>query len=96
MRKIIIAAATTAAIALGMGAASAPANAQVFFGFGVGHPGYCGWHHCGPGWGPGWGPGYGFHRHGWRQDCHWVRVMRHHHWVTSPTFAPSLRTRWTN
>lgn len=71
MRKLIIAAATTAALALGMGAATAPANAQVFFGFGV---------HSSPYWGPGYyHPGW--HHRGWRNECGWVRVWRHHHWV---------------
>jgi hypothetical protein len=74
LKKLVISGLTAATLALGMGAASAPANAQVFFGFGVGHPGgWCSWHYCGPGY------GYGWHHH--HYDCWWTNVRRHHHWV---------------
>lgn len=76
LRKIVISGITAATLALGMGAASTSANAQVFFGFGMGGPGY---HHCRWG-GCGWGPGYGYGWHGYRH-CWWQTVRRHHHWV---------------
>jgi len=79
LKKTLIAGLTAATLALGLGAATSPANAQVFFGFGVGGP----YHHCawgGCGYGPGWGPGWHPH-HGWHNQCGWVTVRHHHHWT---------------
>lgn len=74
MKKFIIAAATTAAIAFGIGTAATPANAQVFFGFGAGPSfGYPGYYHR--------GYGYGYRHRGWRNECGIVTVRRHHHLV---------------
>jgi hypothetical protein len=68
MKKLILAAVTAGTLALGMTAATAPAQAQIFFGFGS--PGY---HH-----------GYGWHRPMYRArhwDCWYVNTRRHHRWV---------------
>jgi len=67
MKKFLLAALTASTLALGLSAASAPAQAQIFFGFGG--PGYYGYHH------------YGYYHHR-RYLCNWVNVRRHHHWVT--------------
>ena len=78
MRKFILAAATTAALALGFGAATAPANAQIYFGLGAPGFGYPGYYHHGYGY---YGDGYGYRHRGWRHNCEIVTVRRHHHWV---------------
>lgn len=69
----LIGLASAAFLALSMGAA-APAQAKVFFSFGVGH----GFYH----------PGYGFHDYGHYYPRRWCsvrpiryRVRHHHHWV---------------
>ena len=85
MRKFILAAATTAALALGMGAATAPANAQIYFGLGAPGFGYPGYYHHGYGY---YGDGYGFRHRGWRRDCGFVTVRRHHHWVNVRRCGP--------
>ena len=77
MRKFFIAAATVATVALGMAATTTPANAQLFFGLGVGGPyHHCGYYGCGYGYGDGYGYGWRHHRNCWVQT-----VRRHHHWV---------------
>jgi hypothetical protein len=84
MRKILIALTAAAALAGGMAATTAPAQAKVHVFLGFGSPGY-------------YDPGYGYpddyyyddyrpvhfvrrHHHS-RVHCHWRRVWHHHHWV---------------
>ena len=82
-KKIMISGLTAATLAIGLGATTAPANAQVFFGLGMGGPGYhhCGYYGCGYGPGYGFGPGYGYGWNRHRHNCWWQTVRRHHHWV---------------
>ena len=73
------------AVGLTMGAASlaTPADAQVFFGLGLGNGPYYGdgYHRHGF-YGNGYGDGYGYgYRRFHHRHCFWTNVRRHHHWV---------------
>jgi hypothetical protein len=74
MKKLLIAGLTTAALAMGIGASTAPASAQIYFGVG---PGWGYHHYYHPGWGYGYHPGWGYYRPGPR--CGWVVRWRHGH-----------------
>jgi hypothetical protein len=78
-KKICLTALTVASLMLGAGIAASPANAQVFFGLGMGNR-YGGGYYGDPYYGG--GPYYGgWHHRYYSMGCGWVKVRRHHHWV---------------
>jgi hypothetical protein len=92
MRKLLMSLTAAAALAGGIAATSAPAEAKVHVFIGVGSPGYYDPGYYDPGfYDPGFydpyypAPYYVAHRrhhvhHPVR--CKWVRAWHHHHWVT--------------
>ena len=79
MRKIILGLAAAAALAGGVAATTAPAEAKVHVFLGFGAPGY-----YDPYYDPYYAPSYPVYHHHHRRHpvrCNVVRRWHHHHWV---------------
>lgn len=80
LKKLSLTALTAVGLAIGAAAMATPADAQVFFGLGVGNGPYYGDGYYRHGY---YGDGYpyGYRRFHHHRNCFWTNVRRHHHWV---------------